>query len=98
MCVCVCGGGGGGILPALHGYYQCIWGGKIDHKRHHSIDDIITVLMISFCSTDDIIHLSLLLGSIVLMEVLLDFQDGSILEFEGFKINIITQNYLRSDN
>ena len=34
--------------------------GKIDHKLQHIIDDIITVLMISFCSTDDIIHLSLL--------------------------------------
>ena len=89
-------GGGGGILPALQGYYQCNWGSKIDHKLHHSID-IITVLMISFCSTDDIIQLSLLLGSIVPMEVLLDFQDGSILEFEGFEIDIITQNYLRSD-
>ena len=31
------------------------------------------------------------------MEVLLDFQDGIILEFEGFEIDIITQNYLRSD-
>ena len=88
--------GGGEILPALQGYYQCIWGGKIDHKLHHSIDNIITVLMISFCRTDDIIHLSLLLGSIVPMEVLLDFQDGSILEFGGFEIDI-TQDYLRSD-
>ena len=86
--------GGGGVLPALQGYYQCIWGGKIDHKLHHSIDNImITVLTISFCSTDDIIHLSLLLGSIIPMEVLLD---GSILEFGGFEIDI-TQDYLRSD-
>ena len=30
------------------------------------------------------------------MEVLLDFQDGSILEFGGFEIDI-TQDYLRSD-
>ena len=44
--------------------------------------------MISFCSTDDIIHLSLLLGSIFPMEVLLDFQDGGILEFGGFEIDI----------
>ena len=70
-------------------------GGKIDHKLQH-IDDIITVLMISFCSTDDIIHFSLLLGSILPMEVLLDFQDGDILEFGGFEIDI-TQDYLRSD-
>ena len=92
------GGGGGEILP--RGYYQhfraIIWGGKIDHKLHQSIDNIITVLMISFCSTDDIIHLSLLLGSILPMEVLLDFQDGSILEFCGFEIDI-THDYLRSD-
>ena len=90
------GGGGGEILPALQGYYQCIWGCKIDHKLHHSIDNIITVLMISFYSTDGIIHLSLLLGSIVPMEVLLDFQDGSILELGGFEIEI-RQDYLRSD-
>ena len=85
-----------GILPALQGYYQCIWGGKIDHKLHHSIDNIITVLMIFLCSNDDIIHHSLLLGSIVPMEILLDFQYGSILEFGGFEIDI-TQDYLRSD-
>ena len=95
MC-CSALGRGKGVLPALQGDYQCIWGGKIDHKLHHSIDDIITVLMISFCSTDDITHLSLLLASIVPMEVLQDFQDGSILEFRGFEIDI-TQYYLRSD-
>ena len=101
LCVVQQSGGGGGeditpeILPALQVYYQCIWGGKIDHKLHHSIDNIITVLMISLCSTDDITHLSLLLGSIVPMEVLLDFQDGSILEFGGFEIDI-TQDYLRT--
>ena len=46
------------IITAKGAHYN---GGKIDHKLQHSIDDIITVLMISFCSTDDIIHLSLLL-------------------------------------
>ena len=61
------------IISAKGAYYN---GGKIDHKLQHSIDDIITVLMISFCSTDDIIHLSLLLWSILPMEVLLHFQDG----------------------
>ena len=30
------------------------------------------------------------------MEVILDFQDGGILEFGGFEIDI-TQDYLRSD-
>ena len=30
-------------------------GGKIDHTLQHSINDIFTVLMISFCSTDDIV-------------------------------------------
>ena len=87
--------GGGGDITSISGLLLVHWGGKIDHKLHHSVDDIITVLMISFCSTDDIIHLSLLLRSIVPMEVLLDFHDGSILEFEGFEIDIIMQNYSR---
>ena len=84
---------GGIIITAKGAHYN---GGKIDHKLQHIIDDIITVLMISFCSTDDIIHLSLLLGSIFPIEVLLDFQDGGILEFGGFEIDI-TYDYLRSD-
>ena len=83
----------GGIISTAKGAHYN--GGKIDHKLQHSIDDIITVLMISFCSTDDIIHLFLLLGSILLMGVPLDFQDGGILEFGGFEIDI-TQDYLRS--
>ena len=49
------------------------------------ITNFNTVLMISFCSTDDIVHLSLLLGSILPMEVLPDFQDGGILEFGDLK-------------
>ena len=57
---------GGVISTAKGAYYN---GGKIDHKLQHIIDDIITVLMISFCTTDDMIHLSLLLGSILPMEV-----------------------------
>ena len=52
------------------------------------ITNFNTVLMISFCSIDDITHLSLLLGGILPMEVLLDFQDGGILEFGGFEIDI----------
>ena len=83
---------GGYLITAKGAHYN---GGKIDHKLQHSIHDIITVLMIFFCNTDDIIHLSLLLGSILSMEVLLDFQDGGILEFGGFEIDI-TQDYLRS--
>ena len=39
------------ISTAKSAHYN---GGEIDHKLHHGIDDIITVLMISFCSTDDI--------------------------------------------
>ena len=84
----------GGIISTAKGAHYN--GGKIDHKLQHIIDDIITVLMISYCSTDDIIHLSLLLGSILPMEVFLDLQDRGILEFGGFEIDI-TQDYLRSD-
>ena len=80
---------GGIIITAKGTHYNR---GKIDRKLQHSIDDII---MIFFCNTDDIIHLSLLLGSILPIEVLLDFQDGGILEFGGFEIDI-TQDYLRS--
>ena len=42
----------GGVVSTAEGAHYN--GGKIHHKLHHSIDDIITVLMISFCSTDDI--------------------------------------------
>ena len=77
---------GGIVITARGAHYN---GGIIDHKLQHSIDDIITVLTISFCSTDDIIHLSLLLGRILPMEALLDFQDGGILELGGFEIDIM---------
>ena len=71
--------GGGGVSSSPQ-KVLITTGGKVDQK--------LTVLMISFCSTDDIIHLSLLLGNILPMEVLLDFQDGRILEFGGFEIDI----------
>ena len=85
----------GGIISTAKGAHYN--GGEIDHKLQHIIDDTITVLIIypsvalMMSSTFHCYY-----GGILPMEVLLDFQDGGILEFGGFQIDI-KQYYLRSD-
>ena len=97
-----------GMFSFVEGYPQYLGVSSAPQKvlirmEAKQITNLITILMISFCSTDDISlqhppppFLSLLSGSIVPMEVFLDIQDGGILWFGGFEIDI-TQDYLKSD-